>query len=324
MRKDGKLNSQWTENPALKAVDLILCRNVFIYFQYEAIAAILKQFYATLSPGGYLVTGHSELQGQDMEQFKLLLFPESIVYQRPATAQSTSTPSSQIKIPSSFRATPKNVEEKTISAVLPLPLQSIRSDIPVFEPAIPRPRSLGQIKADFKMNPHREEKSEDLLEQARNLLHQGRYTAVLATTERLLEQDLDCDEVYYLRAQAYANQGDLLQAIAACQASIRQNSDFLEPLYLLAQIAEEQQNPQQAKGILKKILYLDPASIAAYIDLGTLYMNEGEQVRAQKMLQRAWELLQPLAPEQQVQYRGSVSVQSLESHLEMLLKHSKD
>jgi chemotaxis protein methyltransferase CheR len=92
---------------------------------------------------------------------------------------------------------------------------------------------------------------------------------------------------------------------------------------LLAQISEEQQNPQHTKTILKKILYLDPTSIAAYIDLGTIYRNEGEGVRAQKMLQSAWELLQTLSAEQQVQYRGSVSVQSLKKHLNILLNNSK-
>ena len=41
-------------------MDLILCRNVFIYFEREAVSAVLRKFAQTLRDGGYLMTGHSE------------------------------------------------------------------------------------------------------------------------------------------------------------------------------------------------------------------------------------------------------------------------
>lgn len=315
-------SKSWSENPHLQDIDLILCRNVFIYFKHDAIAAILKQFYTALNPNGYLITGHSELQGQEMGSFKLLLFPESVVYQRSTATEPTSTVSAPFSFPASDNATSEKVGQSVSFPVRPLQPTS-RNPVFVLERTNPKPVNSGQIKTDFKADSDPKEKSGEILEKARILLSQGRYIAVLTTTEQLLTQDIDCSEIYYLRAQAYANQGDLAQAIAACEQSIELNPDFLEPLYLLAQIAEEQQNPQQAKTLLKKILYLDPTSIAAYIDLGTLYNNEGEGARARKMLQSAWELLQSLSPEQQVQYRGNVSVRSLQNYLNTLLNNSK-
>lgn len=314
--------NHWSGNPYLQDIDLILCRNVFIYFKHDAIATIIKHFYTALNPDGYLITGHSELQGQDMKPFKLLLFPESMVYQRSAATEQIATASASFKMSSSARTTPRKADKQTVLAIEtvqpPLPHPAI-----AFEPTIRKSTISVQIEADLRVNTHRTEPSEEILEKARNLLSQGRYTALLTTIEQLLKQDLHNSEAYYLRAQAYANQGDCAQAIAACEQSIDLNPDCLAPLYLLAQISEEQQNPQHTKAILKKILYLDPTSIAAYIDLGTIYRNEGESVRAQKMLQSAWELLQPLSAEQQVQYRGTVSVQSLKNHLNMLRKNSK-
>lgn len=47
-------------------LDLIVCRNVFIYFSYQVIATILEKFYQTLVPGGYLIAGHTELHGQKL------------------------------------------------------------------------------------------------------------------------------------------------------------------------------------------------------------------------------------------------------------------
>lgn len=63
--------------------DLILCRNVFIYFDSLAIAQVLDKFYHTLQPLGYLIAGHSELYGQNLSKFHTKVFPESIIYQRP-------------------------------------------------------------------------------------------------------------------------------------------------------------------------------------------------------------------------------------------------
>lgn len=68
----------------LQDIDLILCRNVFIYFDKAAIAKVLDKFYHALQPEGYLITGHAELFGQDLSQFQTKVFPESLVYQRQA------------------------------------------------------------------------------------------------------------------------------------------------------------------------------------------------------------------------------------------------
>jgi len=71
------------KNSELRNMDLILCRNVFIYFEFTAIATVVKKFYNTLQPLGYLLTGHTELAGQNLEGFLTTVYPESLVYQRP-------------------------------------------------------------------------------------------------------------------------------------------------------------------------------------------------------------------------------------------------
>ncbi len=69
-------------NSELREIDLILCRNVFIYFESSTIATVLNKFYEALQPLGYLITGHAELYGQNLSQFQTKVFPESVVYQR--------------------------------------------------------------------------------------------------------------------------------------------------------------------------------------------------------------------------------------------------
>lgn len=75
-------------NPAreLGSFDLILCRNVVIYFSREKVPAILDTFYRALRPGGILMTGHGELMGVD-SPLELVSYPQSAVYRRPEMAK---------------------------------------------------------------------------------------------------------------------------------------------------------------------------------------------------------------------------------------------
>jgi len=68
----------------LNDFDLILCRNVFIYLDTQAVARITAKFSATLADGGYLVTGHSELFGHDVAPLRVRLFAQSAVFQKTA------------------------------------------------------------------------------------------------------------------------------------------------------------------------------------------------------------------------------------------------
>ncbi len=52
---------------AIGPVDVIFCRNVFIYFERDVQQAILQRFHRALVPGGYLFLGHSETaNGRDV------------------------------------------------------------------------------------------------------------------------------------------------------------------------------------------------------------------------------------------------------------------
>lgn len=66
----------------LHDMDLILCRNVFIYFDSAAVSSVAEKMAATLTEGGYLMTAHTELIGQRIAELKSRLFAEGVVYQR--------------------------------------------------------------------------------------------------------------------------------------------------------------------------------------------------------------------------------------------------
>lgn len=66
----------------LNHMDLILCRNVFIYFQQDAITTVVDKFSRTLNKNGYLLTGHGELQNILIPSLKGHLLQGALVYQK--------------------------------------------------------------------------------------------------------------------------------------------------------------------------------------------------------------------------------------------------
>jgi chemotaxis protein methyltransferase CheR len=66
----------------LGSMDLILCRNVFIYFDSDDVTAVAEKLAAALSEGGYLMTAHTELIGHHMRNIQSRLFAEGVVQQR--------------------------------------------------------------------------------------------------------------------------------------------------------------------------------------------------------------------------------------------------
>ena len=62
--------------------DIILCRNVLIYFDAEARRSILANLAASLAPGGFLLTGFSETPKDGVPGLEIRRFGVHTVYQR--------------------------------------------------------------------------------------------------------------------------------------------------------------------------------------------------------------------------------------------------
>jgi chemotaxis protein methyltransferase CheR len=63
--------------------DLILCRNVMIYFDNPTVARLEQRLFDALTPGGWLLTGPSDpLLGQ-RAPFEVIVLPHGVCYRRP-------------------------------------------------------------------------------------------------------------------------------------------------------------------------------------------------------------------------------------------------
>ncbi|MDB9312077.1 tetratricopeptide repeat protein [Spirulina sp. CS-785/01] len=270
----------------LSNLDLIICRNVFIYFTPEGIHTALKNFKTALKEEGYLLTGHAELYGQVLQDFQSAIFPDSIIY--------TYRPSAP--------ATPKPILDQTAGKNQSNSLTDFPKKWRSSRSASVQPSPVSQ-SFSLKQNPPFPQNSSDsqdhstsqLLQEAETLFAQKYYHLAAEKARLVLQRDEQKFSAYFLLASIAANSGEYAEAKFLCYQALEIDSFAVSIYYLLAQIAEEQEDIEEAKRLFKKIIYLDPNSVPAYSELSYIYDQEGDQKRAQKMQQAAMELLQKVS-----------------------------
>jgi chemotaxis protein methyltransferase CheR len=249
----------------LSNIDLILCRNVFIYFDPQAIATVLDKFTQTLNPGGYLMTGHGELYQQNLNGLETRLFLESVVYQRTVKNPPLGLAPLPLPLPL-FEALPDNPIEETLAPPAPA------------EPSEPEP------KPEFD---HAAAMNEAYLA--------GDYAGVLAIAQTRPAQDADF-AVYYWSAKAFACMGQYHTAETRLQLAFALNPRSVPCHYLLAHIKELQHDIEQAKSLLHKTILLDESFVLPYLDLAALYETDDPEKHGQ-LRGQALALLNKLPPD---------------------------
>ncbi len=306
--------------------DLILCRNVLIYFGEKQISLVIKKFYNSLLKGGYLITAHAELYGQRLGEFKVKVFPQSLVYYRDEYEKDENYLGESLPI----------LEGKTIpiNKNVQSSLTNLSSQSKIYAYSgigdDTKKQILFELKKKISLNKKNEiltkmlpaksniqpSKSEELLLEAEALFEQKDYSGAIKKAERFIIINQKNFRVYKLLAQLYANLGKYERAIFYCNEAIEINSASVEPYYLLVNIAEEKGDLEGAKSLLKRIIYLCPEEIPAYIELGSLYAVEKNMTRAKKMKNIALEMLKKLPADDIVEYKGGIKVSGLIEYLE--------
>ncbi len=78
-------------------MDVILCRNVTIYFTPEVTKKVLDRFYNCLTDGAWLIPGASGPNMVFYQDFESRNFPGAVLYQKPAAARAKARPAPAFK-----------------------------------------------------------------------------------------------------------------------------------------------------------------------------------------------------------------------------------
>ena len=204
---DLRLHNLVTDPPPFGPgeVDLVLCRNVTIYFGRDTTRLLIGSFHDVLAEGGYLFLGHSETLWQVSSAFSLLPIGEAFVYRR----------AHDVRVGS--RAVPAvPIRRLAAASARPAPLPSSR---PTDPPAATRPRS-----PDARPGAGARPDASASLSTARVRLAAGDYPAAAAAAEDAAGADP-------LLAAAYVVLGSALSALGQDAAAVEplRKAVYLDP-----------------------------------------------------------------------------------------------
>ena len=256
--------------------DLILCRNVLIYFARETVALALKKLVSNLGDGGFLITGHAELHHQDLGELRARLFAQSVVYQRVGDEPRASS------------------TKPDFSFSLPKPASSTKQSSAISAPFNERQASstkpINEVSTRINVSPS----STTSLEEFARTDNSLSSTKPVSTPARFVDEAQTEETVKTLMAQAqlHADAARYDEAATCCEAAMGLDGFAPEAPLLLARIAEERGDLERATTLFKKVIYLAPTQAIAYLELGALYERGGDVARGRQMRKTALELLQ--------------------------------
>jgi len=247
-------------------MDLIICRNVTIYFSEAATKQVVTRLYSALVDGGWLVVGHSEPSPITYRRFQVHSFPNAILYQR--TGQPTPLPRDWDWLVGTTK------EQPAIPEIAPSPIPS--PPAPQIPPPTPEPLP----------------REGDPLETAQELLEYGHSEEARDLLLDEVEQSPQQAPACALLGQAYANLGHWAEAEHWCREAIRIDKLQLDAYHTLALVLQHQGELDAAIDAMKKVVYIDRHSILGHFGLADLYRNKSQLPHAQKSLDNARRLLE--------------------------------
>jgi chemotaxis protein methyltransferase CheR len=118
-------------------------------------------------------------------------------------------------------------------------------------------------------------------------------------------------------ARDLADEGRYELAEKWCCRALGENPFAPRIYYLLAKIAEERNEPERAMEMLRRVLYLDPQFVSAYIDLAALYTSRNDARRARKLRLTALDFLRAKDAGEPIEM-GATTAGELRSALEAM------
>jgi chemotaxis protein methyltransferase CheR len=294
-------------------MDVIFCRNVFIYFSPDHIYSAVANFHRALVDGGWLIVSPSETAYLPPSLFVSHSFPGTIIHQKKLALTHLPLSSTAISAPSFFLPShsPASLGSAVSSVTLPTephhrpPSAAETLAVPFISQALP-----AQSRAPVETT------ESTLYREAEMLYKEGRYDEVCDKLQHALwhphtrSSSID-PQIVTLLVRAYANQGAWDNAIVSCQKATELDPFNLRLHYLLATLLSEQDRDDDARVAFKRILYLAPDFAIAHFSLANLARRQNRIQEMHRHLRNAHNALRHSRPDDLVPEAEGLTVQGL-------------
>lgn len=274
-----------------KKFDLIICRNVTIYFEKETTVMLASKFYNALQMGGYLIVGHAEHSAENYALFKTRAFPDAIVYQKGEGKRPLDG-----DIPLQLSFLPLKDNKRKISrpqAKASHKRPGIREENSLVK-LIKERKAPGLSQSDnLALREHRNTSSEEtkIFNEAIRYYDEKNYELAIDDFLRILDINSSNARACWMLSHIASNRGYLEEAIAWANRCVEIDPLFKESYYTLSLVHLAQGELKEAENKIKKAIYIDHDFILGYFVLGSIYILMKLQSKANKHFKMASDML---------------------------------
>lgn len=242
-------------------IDLILCRNVFIYFDQATVKNVLQKFAQCLVPEGILMLGASDLVDNNVSCMELIQANGTFYYRRQHSDKPVKALNSQVAKPPPIKSLPPHSRKIKKPSTKPI---------------------------NNKIDP---------IQELRQHLAQEQWQTVDELADSSLETLGESAELLRYKATAAANLGKLEQASQLCERALELDPIDKHSHFLSAIVLMELEQTEAAEATLRKVLFLDAQFLEAHYQLGLLHLRCGRQSQGIKSLKNALHLAEKGDPQ---------------------------
>ncbi len=244
-------------------MDLILCRNVLIYFDRDTVRKVARRLYESLAPGGWLLTASSDPPLGEDASFETVVTDVGVFYRRPFSLDKET----------GFRQGDKETTEGEAKGDI-IPQREPASVS--LSPCLPDSLSPTASTRKAESNPH---------EEAQEAFARGDYGRAAELT-RSLTQDV-LSGILHVRALANLKTS---QAEHACAEAAARHPLSAEVHYLHAVLLLELGRDEEAARAARRVVYLDRSLAIGHFTLGSILRHHGDLAGARRAYRNAHDL----------------------------------
>lgn len=237
------------------SLDIILCRNVTIYFDRDDTQRVVDRFFNSLVDGGWLVVGHSEPQPGVYGQFVMHTLENSILYQKDSPA----VVEPKIDLKPAVHIESVRVAEKQWMDAPSAVVQTVELKAPPAPPAEYQTLDVWSLA--------QEAANRENWDEAFRLLDEAQGNNVLQP------------HIHYLRALVQMQKGDLQSSLASLRQSIYCDPGFALAHYMMGDLHEKAGDRDEAarhwRRARKALFGLDPNQPLTFSEDLTVEMLNG-------------------------------------------------